>query len=58
MVDIMSRVEAMRKLRDECIIAEQACADNADVATRLRRDRLLQQLTALTLGSQSTSVSV
>lgn len=47
----------MRKLHDGYIIAEQACANNApDVAIRPRRDRLLQQMAALTLGSQSMGV--
>ena len=56
--DFMSRVDTICKLRDECIVAEQACESNpSDVSLRLNRNRLIRRLKDLTLGSHSLSES-
>ena len=48
-----ARVEEIRRLHDEHIAADEACADDAaDDDTRALRDRLAQQLTVLAIWIQ------
>ena len=54
----MARVEEIRRLHDEHIAADEACASNAaDEDTRALRDRLAQQLAVLALWPQPAQKS-
>lgn len=55
---LLARLDEIRKLHDEHLAAEEACAANvADNYARALRDRLKQPLTALAIGTQSTQAS-
>lgn len=55
---LLARLDEIRKLHDECLAAEEACAANvADDDARALRDKLKVQLAALAICTQSTQAS-